>query len=447
MIHDSDISILVKVFFPGASRQLVYHPQAGAEAAEGVFTERSSLLQALLQRASDTVVIDLSREPASWPNCRGVLCLHPQAGARMFAYLNNADGSIRWLYPQGQKTPYFLALYNASGWRSGLIQFLFRAAYSLGLGKRVAHGHIGVIMEERPTWLATGEAQSQQLALFTGTKGENRKAVVAWGPTQREVAGFAKIPLTEAATQLVQNEARCLAQLALTSHPQLVVPSAQLAGESLLMSNVKPARSRSFSVLKDIHLQALSSWYAAGTQPSGLSALPAWQALGTTLADIPTWPGHPNIAPQRLQKMQAHLQSLYTSLSQQPGPWPVAVAHGDFTPWNMFVTPQALHVYDWELSALQVLGYDAFHFVLQSNIFIHRRPAKDIQQQVDALIQHPLMQQLAEAHQLDLRAAWHYYLCVHITYYLLRYLRQADWHAQVHWQLDTWEALLYLQHP
>jgi hypothetical protein len=244
----------------------------------------------------------------------------------MFAYLNNADGSMRWLYPQGQKTPYFLALYNSSGWRSGLIRLLFRAAYALGLGARVKHGQIGVATSSPPAWLAVAEAQSHQLALFMGTKGENRKAVAAWGDAA-QVKGFAKIPLTAASVQLVQNEARCLEQLAFTPNPQLQAPSARLQGETLLMSNVKTPGSRSYSVLKDIHLHALSNGYATGATAVMLNALPAWQQLNIALTqDIPQQ-RHPDLPDMRLQKILARLQDIYAHLSGLcPWLWLMAIS-------------------------------------------------------------------------------------------------------------------------
>lgn len=49
-------------------------------------------------------------------------------------------------------------------------------------------------------------------AILTGTKGENRKAVVATG-TRSRPAFFLKIPLTDTAASLVRNEAECLTAL------------------------------------------------------------------------------------------------------------------------------------------------------------------------------------------------------------------------------------------
>ncbi len=44
---------------------------------------------------------------------------------------------------------------------------------------------------------------------------------------------------------------------------------------------------------------------------------------------------------------------------------PVALAHGDFTPWNSFVLERGLYVFDWEYAAENwPLGYDLVHYLL-----------------------------------------------------------------------------------
>ena len=43
---------------------------------------------------------------------------------------------------------------------------------------------------------------------------------------------------------------------------------------------------------------------------------------------------------------------------------PVSTAHGDFTPWNIYIEQDKLVMIDWELFETQMPAlYDVFHFV------------------------------------------------------------------------------------
>lgn len=57
----------------------------------------------------------------------------------------------------------------------------------------------------------------------------------------------------------------------------------------------------------------------------------------------------------------------------------MAVMHGDFTPWNMFVQDNHLFVFDWEYAKRTCpMGLDKCHFFVQSAIFEKHLSAKQI---------------------------------------------------------------------
>jgi thymidylate kinase len=113
-----------------------------------------------------------------------------------------------------------------------------------------------------------------------------------------------------------------------------------------------------------------------------------------------------------------------------------ALAHGDFTPWNMYVAHGGIHLYDWELSIPDAPAMlDACHFVFQSGILIHRRPAAAILQEVAALQEYDLVRD-------DFHLYLRLYLLINCAYYLQLYSRQAQWHVQIGWLLQTWSEAL-----
>ena len=58
-------------------------------------------------------------------------------------------------------------------------------------------------------------------------------------------------------------------------------------------------------------------------------------------------------------------------------------AHGDFTPWNCFVTENHLSLYDLEMVQDGMpLGYDAFHFIIQNGILVKRASWKSISEEI-----------------------------------------------------------------
>lgn len=74
------------------------------------------------------------------------------------------------------------------------------------------------------------------------------------------------------------------------------------------------------------------------------------------------------------------------------------VMHGDLAPWNIKVAPDtgAWTVLDWERGERTgVPGWDWFHFVLQPEILVNRRPAPVVARRAHALLKSPAFQAYA----------------------------------------------------
>ena len=70
---------------------------------------------------------------------------------------------------------------------------------------------------------------------------------------------------------------------------------------------------------------------------------------------------------------------------------PIAYSHGDFTPWNMYLSKDQLHLYDWELASIhRPILFDLFHFIFQSHVLIKRSSFKVIAESISEMRKHPI---------------------------------------------------------
>ncbi len=361
-----------------------------------------------------------------------------------YSYINNPDGTIRWLYPAEQKQPTFLHLYNTSGWKGKLIRKGIEAGFKCGLGQRIKQGSIQVYAPYAPVGGMYQQSatlfNSSDFAIFTGTKGENRKAVIVF-EKNKKATHFLKVPLTTAATTLVRNEGEQLKQLSQLSLNALVVPMGKRIHQFLLQTNIRPAHTRSNLTISNLHLEALRELYQDTTEWKLIQQTTAWAAIEKDVSELENPTIKNDLSPAMVQQVVIHLKKVQSQMDTTL-PIPIALAHGDFTPWNTYLTNKQLMVYDWELAASYPLLFDAFHFIFQSSILIKRQSFVDIKKQVERLRQHPIVQELQRQSPFSFDDSYRFYLLHTISYYLNRYIQQSHLHEQAHWLVATWKEAL-----
>ncbi len=358
-----------------------------------------------------------------------------------FGYINNPDGSIRWLYPIGSKRPYFLKLYNGSGWRSSLFKKLFSLAFRSGR-ERLARSGILHVYYKNPLPLGglLSFCPSGNMAIFTGTVGENRKAVAALEDQQGR-HWFYKQPLTKAAEKLTQNEASVLAELSQYDFQKIVIPTAKPYGSGLMVSDVKPTAASNSFELQPAHFEAVAELAQWMLQQLRLGDLPFWKEMNEHLKALQNQPILNDLPPYTVHRVIAKLLALRSKIDPKKKV-PTTLAHGDFTPWNMYIGHGQLHVYDWELSERLPLLYDVFHFIFQSGVLVKRQPYNGIQTAVFSMKKKEVVQQMLAGQGSTFEELYQLYLLRNTSYYLLKYLRQKPLHKQAHWQLAAWDAAL-----
>ncbi len=358
-----------------------------------------------------------------------------------FGYVNNPDGSIRWLYPLGIRQPLFLRLYNGSGWRGSLFSLAFRAAFLLRNERLVRSGTVHVFHKNQPLLGGLFDlCPMGKMAIFTGTVGENRKAVIALDDPDGN-AWFYKQPLTPEAANLVKNEQRVLAELAQLGLQKMQVPTVKPYASGLMVSSVKPtAASNSFD-LQPAHFEAVVELSELTVQQNQLGSLPFWEEINTNLEALQQQPILNDLSQNTVSRIIDQLLVLHQSFDPEMTV-PTSLTHGDFTPWNMYLGGGRLHVYDWELSERLPLLNDVFHFVFQSGVLIERFPYSEIEPIIFSIKKDERIQVFLKERNNDFELLYALYLLRNISYYLLKYMRQKSLHQQAHWLLSAWDLAL-----
>lgn len=349
----------------------------------------------------------------------------------------NPDGSLRWLWPAGAGQPDFLRFYHRGSTRARLFVWLVRLAFRLNRGRWVAQDELTLYTTARG-YGRFRQAQVDRWALFTGTTGPNRKLVL-WYSTLRHNSHFVKIALAQPAQENLRQEARALQYAQREPFGQLISPRLDAYAPGILVQEDlgnNTRRPNAFADLPAGDLQELlgRNWHTVPLQQTSF-----WTQARQSVAHLRSTPDA-RISSHFVDKLDWLMASLPVQQLV-----PVAVAHGDFTPWNLLLQGNQLCVVDWELYRAELPGlYDLFHFHYQSLTLIGNRGYGAVRQALDATLRQPHWQSFTATHRVDTGLAEVLYLIHTLPYYLSVYSRQPRWHQQVNWLLSTWnDALTY----
>jgi hypothetical protein len=350
---------------------------------------------------------------------------------------------MRWVFPDNLPYPSFLTLYNASGKKAKIIRFAFKLAFAFRQKQRLASGFFWLHAPNNAVQKIVTEQNAAAYSIFTGTVGKNRKAILELNNGKR-TTHFAKIPLSATSAELVRAEREQLQYLAGFKFKKSVLPHIKTSANPAIavLSNVQPTSAfLTSNDLLPVHLNALTEWYAATLQQKKLAQLTEYQRIITDLNFLSNYPTPQNdLSPTLTQQLIDNLKQLAAQFSPTDE-YAVAMAHYDFTPWNMYCTAEQLFVYDWELSKTEIpLLYDAFHFIFQAGILVKRSPFETLQTDLENLQKNTAIKDLSRYPNFDVERNYHFYLLSVVSYYLRLYLQQTPLHEQAHWLIETWLA-------
>lgn len=367
-----------------------------------------------------------------------------------FDYINNPDGTIRWFYPSSGWQAGHLNLYNAGTVKAQLYKTLTRIAWKLGQGKRLASGTFRVQQKlyesvQQRFSIAPGEAPS----FFTGTRGATRKLVVELHD-ENGTTGFIKIPLTETANALTENEYTMVHRLSKYDFTTLSLPtiSPKISGH-VRLSNVKPAVVIPANRITHIHLCAMADLVAISHEVCRIQETTIWAVIEKNMEQLSREIVFINeINRIKTNELITLLQALHARIPVFEK-IPVSVSHGDFTPWNMYFDEQRLYVYDWEMAQHGIpMFFDLFHFTYQSVILLQRKDFHTVKNQIHEWQQQPLALKLTDKYHIHLSLHQQLYLLFTASHYLRQYLCEEELLPQSEWMIHAWSEAIYdiLQH-
>lgn len=345
--------------------------------------------------------------------------------------IRNPDGSWRWVWPEGLREPLFLAFYSATTPQARVFALAVQLIFALRLQKlffRLLPGGYD------PMPGGSGLTDGVDFALFTGTPGPYRKAVCCF----RTAAGatrFVKLPLTPAAASKVQAEAQALQALAQRPGALRVPEVVAASADFLVQTDVRTPGSRRTATFGPLHHRFLGRLQG----PAATRLLITTSYWHTIARQIQALDG---LASTRIPRGLRHklVRLHYAIVTVQPVA--MAYAHGDFTPWNCWLTSNGVAAYDLEFALPEApLLHDLIHFHVQQGLLVERIPAARIGGRVRGAARRYFPDMDAEEVKLNFRL----YLLHQISTFALVYDAQQQWHAQVQWLLRGWNDLLTLE--
>lgn len=359
---------------------------------------------------------------------------------KKFIYINNPDGTMRWIIPSTCRDAQHLALYNADTLKAKLYKTASIVLFSAGKGSWLQSGsfmvdaYTAAVAEKK-----YGIQNDEQYALFTGTRGNTRKVVLAVG--ENKTTHFIKIAISEKSKQLINNEADMLKELTKYDFTTLSMPRVadpRINGSARL-TNIKPAATIPAQRINDLHIRTLTELYATNHEKKEMGSCAAWAAISNNME----WMQREHVLNNGLDELKTRriihlLRKLYNTLPTE-AVIPVSVSHGDFTPWNMYCDTHRLYVYDWELSSNGIpMLFDMFHFIMQSQALIHHQSYPTIRALINHTVRQSNVQRLINKYDIDPELHYKLYLMFTVSYYLRLYMSETELLTQSHWMVDTW---------
>ncbi len=346
---------------------------------------------------------------------------------------NNPDGSVRWIWPSNSRHADFLRFYHIEGFSKRSVAVVVRFLFNAGMGKFFRNASFVFYMSPENRQIME-KTWTSRWALFTGTPGPNRKAVL-WNKDPGKAIGcFAKIALSPRAEKNSMQEARVIQLLTKQQLPFIHLPVLRSESSSVLqLSDISKGTVR-YNHFFQLPTAAVQSWLLHGLGKHTIAGSAPLPGLSRSLQSIAENPD-----PRIPSALLVQIGQLLQQVQQQPCLL-TSFSHGDFTPWNIMARGRKIGMIDWELADPQKPAlFDLFHFIYQSNCLIGNKGFAAIRKEINSLFAAPAWQCFARKYQINWQEAERQYLVFNLIQQLTIYKAQPQWHMQVQWLLKTWQ--------
>lgn len=351
-------------------------------------------------------------------------------------YINNPNGKMRWLYSDKNKKASFLKFYNTGTTKAKWNAWVIKAGFALGLQSCIRSGSVRIhSKQELKLEQLLQEVPHTDHSLFLGSEGDDRTVLVEVN-TKNDATHFFKIPVTPVSGCSVANEKRFLQIMQDRSFPSISTPQVVNSrfGDVLITKGVATQGTTRSSTFTELHYTAIQEMTMATKQFSRLRDSQFWKGVQDNLSKLTKQNTFSEVVELAHQLgVELHkTEGIYTSLS-----------HGDFTPWNMYVAPKKLEVYDWEMAASQMpLLFDLFHFHFQTGVLVDHISFAEIKANIRKACAHPKMQSLLLVYGVDVALYLQLYVLKSAAKYVVEFQNQPALNTQNEWLLDALKEAL-----
>ena len=350
-----------------------------------------------------------------------------------YHYINNNDGTIRWIFSSKSKKPNFLKFYNINTFRSKLLSSIIKSATNLGLIKYISSGTFQVYSESF-TFLEKfiNKYEANDHAIFTGTIGPNRKLLL-WLESDT-TSYYIKIPTTDRSRKLIKNEVKQANFIQSFKIPNLKTSNAyfDINNQVAILEDIASNKSYRENKLTELHLSTLNKIYESSNHVQSIENSIFWKESIDKFKSIKKT--------SFAKELKENLTNLINSINTTEIAT-FSLMHGDFTPWNIYINKDKLCLYDWELSEKRMpLYFDIFHFIMQKNILVYQNNYETIKSEISAIFTQNYFSFINK--NSDWVDYYKGYLIHNTIYNLQLFEEQENLHPQAYWLMNTWNEAI-----
>ncbi|MDG1333253.1 MAG: hypothetical protein P8P74_13040 [Crocinitomicaceae bacterium] len=402
-IAEQDVSILKRLFIPETSKVDVFDPKRNFELHNLAILMRSKSEESRSLILSGNLEISMLEQ-----NYDRVIQLDGSKGVKLdrkkeFRFIQ-VGGNVRWVYPKGKLKTVF-DFYHASTRRAKMIRFGLKTLAALRLDfiisrKITVHSNCSKVLQKSPKGIPFTD-----FSIFMGTPGVERTVLVSLLNNNKSTA-FLKVGLNSLSQYNVGSEGLVLFRLNRLPLEHIVVPEVKSTYQRgvLVLSKLFASDKQVVNSFQKEHVQG----FLELTKLSRTHQRFTDSTFGEEILDNCSVIQNSSESDSHLGKLL--LESI-KGIPHNQG-FSASLAHGDFTPWNMFISSNKLYVYDWELSIRNApVLFDLFHFHFQTGIFIRNWSFNEIFAQIKFTIEsHHELQEEIQIYSIDIQDQLELYL-------------------------------------
>lgn len=460
MIYESDLYLLVNLFFPDATNVTVLDPEhkikLNYESGFHLVDDQAKIKK--VAALESMVVVNLTDVPIdSYPfdtdAISGAISFreNPEViqgmESKPFYYVINEEvETIRWVFNKELAKPFFLDYYDPEADYGNFFRWFTRLCGTLRQMNWVADEKFHVFFRERPFYKQISEATVNGFTLFTGRYLTTGKVVLQL-LYEQNVVKYLKWPLTAEAEGFLKQESHVLTTLNKKDFQNLIVPYPESGtNNSLLLNNILKLRPKGIQRWSKYHFKAIGEYTREFLGERSLEDLLKKENLLDQLGQMKEVLRRDE-TPKGLSTMNTTrvYQQLVYHLNQMPldTKIPVSLVHWDFTPENVQIEEGVLKILDWEQARFDhPVLIDVFEFLFynvednfQPSLALFEKGWKELKQW-EAF--HLLQQEF----QADLNIHFRLYLLLRIIPLLNHYLEWNFVPYWMNWHLYFWKEVL-----